>query len=102
LPLSFAYDLGRASLDHFIDDQLIRGRAYFPTAEASSALGVKGEALAAAITRLLKKRRIADPRHGFLLILRPEDQPAGAPDPVRWIDPLMKHQGLDYRIAYAL
>ena len=24
---------------------------------------------------------------------------AGAPDPVRWIDPLWKHQGLDYRIS---
>jgi hypothetical protein len=43
--------------------------------------------------------RLANPRHGFLLILRPEDQLAGAPDPVRWIDPLMKHQGLDYRIS---
>ena len=24
---------------------------------------------------------------------------AGAPDPVRWIDPLMKYQGIDYRIS---
>jgi AbiEi antitoxin C-terminal domain len=55
--------------------------------------------MAAAITRLVKKGRLANPRHGFLLILRPEDQLAGAPDPVRWIDPLMKHQGHDYRIS---
>ena len=51
--------------------------------------------MAKAVTRLVKKGRLANPRHGFLLILRPEDQLAGAPDPVRWIEPLMKHQGLD-------
>lgn len=33
------------------------------------------------------------------MILRPEDRPLGAPDPSRWIDPLMKHLGLDYRIS---
>ena len=39
------------------------------------------------------------PRHDFYLILRAEDQKSGAPDPVRWIDPLMKHQGIDYRVS---
>jgi hypothetical protein len=33
------------------------------------------------------------------LILRPEDRAIGAPDPARWIDPLMKHLGVDYRIS---
>jgi predicted transcriptional regulator of viral defense system len=42
---------------------------------------------------------LAKPRHGFFLILRPEDTIVGAPDPVRWIDPLMKYQRLDYRIS---
>lgn len=88
-----------ASLEQFIDDRLIRGRAYFARQEASAALDLKPEALAAAITRLIKKRRLANPRHGFFLILRPEDQVAGAPDPVQWIDPLMQHQGLDYRVS---
>ena len=87
------------SLDHFIDNQLLRGRAYFDRAEALAALDLKPAALAAAVTRQIKKRRLASPRHGFLLILRPEDQAAGAPDPVLWIDPLMKHQRLEYRIS---
>jgi predicted transcriptional regulator of viral defense system len=87
------------SLDQFIDEQLVRGSAYFAREEASAALHLKPGTLAAAITRLVKKGRLANPRHGFLLILRPEDRLAGAPDPVRWIDPLMKHQGLDYRIS---
>ncbi len=88
-----------ASLERYVDGLLVHGRAYFSREEALAALDLKPEALAAAITRLVKKRRLANPRHGFYLVLRPEDQMAGAPDPVRWIDPLMKHQGLDYRIS---
>jgi predicted transcriptional regulator of viral defense system len=96
---NFAYDPGIVPIDQFLDDQLIRGRAYFTREDISAALNLKPKAQAAAITRLIKKRRLANPRHGFFLILRPEDQLGGAPDPVQWIDPLMKHQGLDYRIA---
>ncbi|MBL8450680.1 MAG: hypothetical protein JNM32_12280 [Dechloromonas sp.] len=88
-----------AGLEHFIDDRLLHGRAHFSREEALSALDLNPEALTAAITRLVKKRKLANPRHGFYLILRPEDQLSGAPDPVRWIDPLMKHQGVDYRIS---
>jgi len=88
-----------ATLDSYLDDLLARGRAYFSRDEALAALGLKPSALAAAITRSIKKRRLANPRHGFYLILRPEDQIASAPDPVKWIGPLMKHQGIDYRIS---
>ena len=88
-----------AMLDSYLDDLLSRGRAYFSRGEALAALDLKPAALAAVITRSIKKRRLANPRHGFYLILRPEDQIVGAPDPVKWIDPLMKHQGVDYRIS---
>jgi predicted transcriptional regulator of viral defense system len=88
-----------ALLDSYLDDLLSRGRAWFARDEAMAALGLKPAALSAAITRAVKKRRLAVPRHGFYLILRPEDQAAGAPDPVKWIDPLMRHQGIDYRIS---
>jgi len=88
-----------ATLDQYLDQQLARGRAYFSRKQALDALGLAPETLAVAVSRLIRKRRLANPRHGFYLILRPEDQPSGAPDPVRWIDPLMKHQGIDYRIS---
>ncbi len=97
--LTFVYDLGMASLDQYLDEQLARGRAYFSREEALDRLKLAPEAFSAALTRLIKKRRLANPRHGFYLILRPEDQISGAPDPVRWIDPLMKYQGIDYRIS---
>jgi predicted transcriptional regulator of viral defense system len=88
-----------ASLDQYLDEQLARGRAYFSREEALGRLKLAPEAFSAALTRQIKKQRLANPRHGFYLILRPEDRVSGAPDPVRWIDPLMKHQGIDYRIS---
>ncbi|MBI5783601.1 MAG: hypothetical protein HZA69_07655 [Gammaproteobacteria bacterium] len=88
-----------ASLDHYLDKQLSRGRAYFSREEALEALGLRPEAFIAATARLAKKHRLATPRRGFYLILRPEDRVPGAPDPARWIDPLMKYLGLDYRIS---
>ena len=87
------------SLDSYFDDLLRHGRAYFSRNDVAAALGLKPQTLAAALTRAINKRRLANPRHGFYLILRPEDQIAGAPDPVKWVDPLMKHQGIDYRIS---
>ncbi|HWG68232.1 MAG TPA: type IV toxin-antitoxin system AbiEi family antitoxin [Steroidobacteraceae bacterium] len=88
-----------ASLEHYLDERVAHGRSYFVGDEARSALGVSQRNFAAAVTRLINKGRLANPRHGFFLILRPEDRVAGAPDPVRWIDPLMKHQGLAYRVS---
>lgn len=88
-----------ASLEDFIDRQLARGRAHFTKSAAMADLRQSPQALQAAIARLAKKGRLASPRRGFYLILRPEDRTLGAPDPARWIDPLMSHLGLDYRIS---
>lgn len=88
-----------ASLDQFLDEHLARGYAYFSREQAVETLGLSAEAFTAAAGRLTKKQRLATPRRGFYLILRPEDRALGAPDPVRWIDPLMKYLGLDYRIS---
>ena len=86
-------------LDRYLDELLSRGRACFSREEAMEALGLSSAAFTAAARRLARKHRLASPRRGFYLILRPEDRVAGAPDPVRWIDPLMKYLGLDYRIS---
>lgn len=88
-----------ASLEHYLVNQLARGRSHFSREEGLGALGLQREAFIAAATRLIKKRRLASPRRGFYLILRPEDQVAGVPDPVRWIDPLLNYLGVDYRIS---
>jgi len=62
-------------------------------------LDLSPSAFTAAAQRLAKKGKLANARHEFYLILRPEDQNLGAPDPVRWIDPLMRYQRTDYRIS---
>jgi predicted transcriptional regulator of viral defense system len=88
-----------ATIEQYLDDRLALGRAYFSREEAMAALGSSPAALNMALARQAKKGRLASPRHGFYLILRPEDRAIGAPDPARWIDPLMKSLGLDYRIT---
>jgi predicted transcriptional regulator of viral defense system len=97
--LFFRYDWGMSSIQEFVDSQLARGRGYFTKPAASAELGLSPQALQAAIARLTKKGVLVSPRRGFYLILRPEDRSLGAPDPARWIDPLMGYLGLDYRIS---
>lgn len=91
--------MGALSLEQYLDEQLSRGRAWFSREEGLRALGSSPQAFMAAAGRLARKQKLASPRQGFFLILRPEDRVAGAPDPVRWIDPLMRYLGIDYRIS---
>ena len=89
----------KKTLDRYLDERLGQGRAYLTKAEAMKALGLSANAFAASAARLIRQRRLARPKQGFYLILRPEDRAAGGPDPARWIDPLMHHLGVDYRIS---
>jgi hypothetical protein len=73
-----AYNMGMASLDQYLDAQLVRGRAHFTSEAALAELRLSPLALKAAIGRMTKKQRVANLRHGFYLILRPEDRVAGA------------------------
>ena len=87
-----------AALDAFIDNRLAAGRAWF-SREDAVASGIALSTLSPALTRAVAKGKLANPRHGFYLIVRPEHRAAGAADPAEWIDPLMKHQGLAYRVS---
>jgi len=87
-----------AALDTFIDDRLAAGRGWFSRDEAVAS-GIALSTLSPALTRAVAKGKLASPRHGFYLIVRPEHRAAGAADPAEWIDPLMKHQGLGYRVS---
>lgn len=87
-----------AALEALIDGCLAAGRGWFSRDEAVAA-GFAPSALSAALTRAVAKGKLANPRHGFYLIVRPEQRAAGAADPAEWIGPLMKHQGLGYRVS---
>jgi len=86
-------------LESFVEQKLADGAGFFTSEEARGVLGLSEAAFAAAALRLIKKTKLAHPRRGFYLILRPEDRSAGAPDPAQWIGPLMQHQDLDYRVS---
>lgn len=86
-------------LEEYIDNKLMHGYSTFTREEALAELSLNPATFTAALTRQISKKRLANPRHGFYIILRPEDKIAGAPDPARWIDPLMKYLSVDYRIS---
>lgn len=87
------------NLEHYLNDLLGRGRSSFSKDEALRVLDYSPKAFTDAATRLIRKRKLAIPWRGFYLILRPEDNVMGVPDPASWIDPLMKYLGYDYRIS---
>jgi hypothetical protein len=74
-----------SSLEEYLEGQLMRGQLTFSREEALAELQLKPESFTAALTRQISKKRVANPRHGFHIILRPEDRIGGAPDPVCWI-----------------
>lgn len=86
------------NINEFVESELAHGRVTFDKASLST-IQLSSEALKSSLTRLAKKGKIASPKRGFYLILRPEDKAFGAPDPARWIDQLMRHLQLDYRIS---
>jgi predicted transcriptional regulator of viral defense system len=87
------------TLDRYLDQRLANGLAWLTKQDAVHELGQTPEAFLAAAERLANKHRLASPKRGFYLILRPEDRATGAPDPARWITPLMDYMRLDYRIS---
>ncbi|HEY9714008.1 MAG TPA: type IV toxin-antitoxin system AbiEi family antitoxin [Chroococcales cyanobacterium] len=87
------------NLSEYLEKQLVRGRPYFSKEEALGELHLTPDAFKMAAARLRHKGRLVCPKRGFYLILRPEDQYLGAPDPSRWIEPLMKYLELDYRVS---
>lgn len=85
-------------LEKWLDELQLAGRFSFLKQEALERTGMTSASFNAAAGRLLAKGRIAKPRTGFFVIVRPEDRVAG-PDPVLWIDALMAFLNLDYRVS---
>ncbi len=84
-------------LNDYMDQCLIQGKAHFTQTAAQADLGLSAEQVARRATRLIHQQRLFSPKQGFYVIVRPEARPV--PDPVTWIDPLMRHLDLNYRIG---
>ncbi|WP_431047716.1 type IV toxin-antitoxin system AbiEi family antitoxin domain-containing protein [Roseateles sp. L2-2] len=87
------------SIEKFLDQRLASGRETFTRTEVASELTLTTSGLESALARLRARQRIASPYKNFYVIVRPEDVVMGAPDVDRWIDPLMRHLDLDYRVS---
>ncbi|WP_377156191.1 type IV toxin-antitoxin system AbiEi family antitoxin [Roseateles sp. UC29_93] len=87
------------SIENFLDEHLASGRETFTRREIAAELTLTTSGLESALTRLGARHRIVSPYKNFYVILRPEDVVVGASDVDRWIDALMKHLGLDYRVS---
>lgn len=85
------------SFDAFLESHLSRGRLSFTREELLRALAAGSRTLTTSLSKLVRQGRIANPRPGFYLILKPGHKEA--PDPAQWIHALMKHQGIDYRVS---
>ena len=86
------------SLEAFVFDKIHHRRLTFSRDEAIRDLSLSPEAFAAAADRLIRKHKLARPRHGFFVIQQPEHR-IGGPNPILWIDSLMRYQEIDYRIS---
>jgi predicted transcriptional regulator of viral defense system len=76
-----------------------RGHLTFTGIEAIAALKISRIALSRAAERLIQKKRIIHPVRGFYVIVPIEKRHSGAPDPLWFIDALMKYHGLPYYVG---
>jgi predicted transcriptional regulator of viral defense system len=83
----------------FVDAMQASGRYTFTRAEAAGHLAVTDIALEAALRRLKKRRRIANPRRGFYVVVPLEYQGAGCPPASWFIHDLMRFMDRPYYVG---
>ena len=88
------------SLQHLIDQQMIRGK-YIITKEDVLAQGLSQteDSLKTALSRLVKKGMIISPWQNFYVAVPTEYRLRGELPPSFYIDRLMKHLGRDYYVS---
>jgi predicted transcriptional regulator of viral defense system len=87
------------SLTAFVDALQARGRYTFTRAEAARPRAITDLALEAALRRLKKRGRIANPRRGFYVVVPLEYREAGCPPASWFIHDLMRFFGQPYYVG---
>lgn len=87
------------SLAAFVNDLQARGRYTFTRAEAAEPMAITDLALEAALRRLKKRGRIANPRRGFYVVVPLEYREAGCPPASWFIHDLMRFLGRPYYVG---
>ena len=88
------------SLQHWVDQQMIRGRYIFTKEDVLAQwLSQTEESLRTALSRLVKKGMIVSPWQNFYVAVPTEYRLRGEVPPSFYIDRLMKHLGRDYYVS---
>lgn len=79
---------------------LSRGRHFVTTAEVAELVGVPQGSVPISLQRARDARKIVSVTKGGWVPVPPEYQSAGAPPPIHYIDPMMKHLGHPYYVGF--
>lgn len=79
---------------------LSQGRHFVTTAEVAELVGVSRESVPLSLQRARDARTIVSVTKGGWVPVPPEYQSAGAPPPIHFIDPMMKHLGHPYYVGF--
>lgn len=88
-----------SSLKSYIENLQNQGKMSFTASDARSALGINHSAFLAAAERQQRHSKLLKPRNGFYVSVPPLYENWGAPPPIHYIDPLMKHENEPYYVA---
>ncbi len=89
----------RGAVADWIDTLPALGRHTFTGDDARSAVGGTDTAREQAIGRLVKKRMLFQPHHGFFVIVPAEYRLTGSPPPLWYIDALMRYLERPYYVG---
>ncbi len=78
---------------------LSRWRHFVSTAEVAELVGVEEAKVHLSLHRARDARKIVSVTKGGWVPVPPEYREAGAPPPIHYIDPLMRHLGLEYYVG---
>ena len=77
-----------------------RGRHFVSTAEVAELVGVEEQKVHLSLHRVRDARKIVSVTKGGWVPVPPEYRESGAPPPVHYIDPLMRHLGHPYYVGF--
>jgi len=83
------------------DELLAEGKSTFTVADIVDRTGATASAVHAAVKYAADHHRVFSPVRGLYVIVPPEHRATGMVPAAHFIDPMMKHLGADYYVAFA-
>ncbi len=90
-----------ANFTELWDQLLAEGKSAFTVAQVEERTGASGNAIYGAVKYAVDRHRLFSPVRGLYVIVPPEHRASGVVPAAHFIDPMMKHLGVDYYVAYA-